>query len=228
MKTLQLPVLLVLCTHLSHHALLAFTTTNQEGFTQHRVTLQKPMGIILESDENDASMGVIIKQINPLGNTASACKNNPLGVDICIRDRILQVDNTDVTDKSLEDVMELIVNGPKDVVELVLGRPKDAIVMKWWNGISVAVQPGERIKDISRYEACVKIKYSCQGGGCGTCECSMITTGVGGVGGGGNTAGQEGEGGGGGERYFRPCVARVPKGPNFIWVKPSNRYEPSN
>lgn len=186
------------------------------------------MGIILESDEDDASMGVIIKRIDPLGNTASACKDNPLGVDICIRDRILQVDNMDVSEKSLEDVMGFIINAPNDVVELVLARPKDAIVMKWWNGISVAVRPGEKIKNIARYEACVNIKYSCQGGGCGICECSMVTD-RGSELEQGQGQGQEQEHGrGGGERYFRPCVARVPKGPSLIWIKPSDRYEPLN
>mmetsp|Transcript_13421 Transcript_13421/g.25193 ORF Transcript_13421/g.25193 Transcript_13421/m.25193 type:complete len:211 (+) Transcript_13421:3124-3756(+) len=206
MKTLQL---FYFCTHISQ--LLAFMT----GYTQHHVTLKKPMGIILESDEQDNNEeGIIIKQIDPLGNTASACRDNPQGIDICIRDRIIQVDNVDVSNnKSLEDVMKLIINGPNETVHLVLGRPKDAIVMKWWNGISVAVNPGERVKDIARYEACVKIKYSCDTGGCGICECSMLTVGQ----------KQEGQGdqGRGSERYFRPCVARVPKGPSMIWVKPS-------
>lgn len=186
------------------------TASTQLDFTIHKVRLRKPMGIILESDDEDPTSGVIIKRIDPMGQTAAACRTDPVGVDICIRDRILQINDMEVKDESLESIMKIIMDGP-EMIDLVLGRSKDAIVLKWWNGISVATKPGEKIRNIAASEACVRVNYSCDSGGCGTCELSISHNGT------------DGE-----ERYFRPCIARVPKGRDVIWVSPSNRYEPFN
>lgn len=196
--------------HLTKDSFTDTSSTQNDDLTIHKVRLRKPMGIILESDDEDPKAGVIIKRIDPMGQTAAACRNDPVGVDICIRDRILQINNLEVKDESIESIMKIIMEGP-EMIDLVLGRPKDAIVLKWWNGISVAAKPGEKIRNIAASEACVRVNYSCDSGGCGTCELSISHNGT------------DGE-----ERYFRPCVARVPKGRDVIWVSPSNRYEPFN
>ena len=141
---------------------------------QYEVTLRKPIGMTLESDEEDPGAGIIIKRIDPQGLTAVMCKSEPDNYDICIRDKILNVNGKDVGNKSYENVMQMISDGP-DEVRLSLGRPSDAVVIRWNNGISVAAKPGDPVKEIARDEASVKIPYLCHSGGCGTCEQSIST-----------------------------------------------------
>jgi len=141
---------------------------------QHEVTLRKPLGMILESVEENPGAGIIIKRIDPHSLTAVMCKSEPDNYDICIRDRILNVNGKDVGSESYENVMQMISDGP-DEVRLSLGRPSDAVVIRWNNGISVAAKSGDPIKQIAQDEASVKIPYACYSGGCGSCEQSIST-----------------------------------------------------
>ena len=141
---------------------------------EHVVSLRKPMGIILQTDDADPAAGVIVKHIDPHGPTAAACRSNPSGVDICIRDKVIRVNGRDVSNDSLEEIMALITDGPEKV-ELVLGRPSDAVVLRWANGVSVAARPGDSFGCIAQHEAGIRIPYSCASGICGTCEQSIST-----------------------------------------------------
>jgi len=191
---------------------------------EHEVTLSKPMGIIFEEDEANPDAGTVVKRIDPHGQTAAACRFDPEGVDICVRDTVIEVNGRDVKNKSLEDIMQMIMDGPQKI-ELVLSRPADAVVVCWPNGISVAAKPGDSFGFIAQHEAFINIPYSCTNGGCGSCEQSILS-----------------EDGGVSViarvylifltnmlssqslRYIRPCVARVGKGSPAIIVNPSDRF----
>ncbi len=185
-------------THLFH---------SNDFLEEHKVQLEKPMGIILEeANEDTLTGGVIIKSINPNGATAAACRNN--NADICVRDKILEINGVECANAKFEDVME-IISDAREEITFVIGRPSNATVVKWSNGISVAAMPGDYFGQIAQDEAFVKIPYSCSNGGCGTCEQSIFSDEL-------------------GQRYIRPCVSRVPKGSRTIIVNPSDRYEPSS
>jgi len=173
--------------------------------SEHVVSLRKPMGIILEGDESNLAAGVFVKRMDPQGQTAAACRSDPSGFDICIRDKVMFVNGVDVSQDSLESIMELIIDGP-NTVEIVLGRPSDAAVVRWTNGISIAAKPGDSFGCIARHEALIKIPYSCASGACGTCEQSI------------SSEDEEFR------QYIRPCVARVPGGVPIIIVNPSDRF----
>jgi len=198
--------------------------------TEHAVVLRKPMGITLAADESNPHAGVIVKKMDPTGLTAAACRSDPIGVDICVRDKVIKINGKDVSSGSYEDIMRMLIDGPKDV-NLVLGRPSDAVVVRWANGISVAAMPGDSFKSIAKHESFIKIPYLCTSGGCRTCEQSLLT--------------------GDGEvrciiprvipllmrslswlthhcifsqlQRFRPCCARVPKSSSTIIVNPADR-----
>mmetsp|Transcript_5608 Transcript_5608/g.8345 ORF Transcript_5608/g.8345 Transcript_5608/m.8345 type:complete len:226 (+) Transcript_5608:53-730(+) len=179
---------------------------SEEILSEHKVTLRKPMGLILEeSDEYGASCGVMIKQIDPAGETGVACRSK--NADICVRDKILSVNGKECADDSFDNVMDLLIDGP-DEIDLILGRPENAVIVKWSNGIAVAAKPGDYFGQIAQDEAFVKIPYSCSNGGCGTCEQQILFT-------------KDGS-----QRYIRPCVSRVPKTSSMIIVNGSDRYEP--
>ena len=144
------------------------------SMTEREVSLRKPMGVILEEDEFDPNAGVIIKRIDPTGQTAAACRSDPSDLDICIRDRIIQVNGIDVANGSLEEIMKTILDGP-EITKMVLSRPDDAVVIRWPNGISVAADPGDSFGLIAQNEALVRIPYSCSSGGCGSCEQSILS-----------------------------------------------------
>lgn len=194
----------------------------RESFTIQTIQLKKPMGIILEEiDETDSNAGVQIKQIDPHGQTALACSRDA-SLDICIRDRIIAINDEICASEPFESIMEKIIESPNPVT-FTLARLKDATVITWPNGISVASSPGDSFGNIARSEALVSLQYSCSNGGCGTCEQSMII----------EEPLREDNGFEKdvirqSQRYIRPCVARVPKlkDGTKITVAPSDRYEP--
>lgn len=169
----------------------------------HTVTLPKPMGIILEEvDESDPTAGVMVKELDPAGAAAAASKVGD--VDLCLRDVILEVNGASCADEEFDDVMERIVTSPGSEVTLTLGRPAKAVAVRCPNGICVAANPGEYLGEIAQL-AGARIQYSCMSGSCATCEQSMLT--------------DDGD-----QRYVRPCVARVPKGPKAVVLVPTDRY----
>ena len=76
------------------------------------VSVQKPMGILLEQQEQEQAMVVVVEPIvvsnvDPNGSAARA------GVQV--GDRLLAVQNADVSTKPLEEVLNLIGQAPKVV-----------------------------------------------------------------------------------------------------------------
>lgn len=140
---------------------------------RHSVSLQKPIGIILEIDEERPDLGVLVRRIDENGSTAAACRAKPMETDICVRDRLLEINGVDVSDKTLENVMDIIIEAPIDI-DLVLGRDSDSIIVRWSNGIAVAAKVGDSFRSIASSDAYVKIPYSCESGGCGTCEQTIV------------------------------------------------------
>eukprot|EP00565_Helicotheca_tamesis_P008636 CAMPEP_0185729798 /NCGR_PEP_ID=MMETSP1171-20130828/7345_1 /TAXON_ID=374046 /ORGANISM="Helicotheca tamensis, Strain CCMP826" /LENGTH=187 /DNA_ID=CAMNT_0028398717 /DNA_START=125 /DNA_END=688 /DNA_ORIENTATION=- len=174
-------------------------TKNNDLITKRTVKLTKPMGIILEEvDETNCQSGVIIKDIDPMGNAAAASRKGD--ADICIRDKVLAVNNEDVEFKTFENIMDLIVSSEGSDISVTLGRSPGSVALRWPNGVGVAAQPGEHFCDLALL-AKFRISYSCTSGGCGTCEQSIISEKT-------------------NQRYVRPCVSRVPKGADFLTVEP--------
>ena len=172
------------------------TTLDHSSLTEHKVTIPKPMGLILEEiDEQDPYKGVVIAKVNPEGNAAAACKS---GLDLCIRDKILAVNDEPCADSTFEVVMERIASSPGDIVSLKLGRILGSVAVRWPNGVCVAATPGEYLGNIAD-DALFRIQYSCTSGSCGTCEHRIRNE-------------------NGDARFVRPCVARVPKGSASIEV----------
>ena len=130
---------------------------------RHSVSLQKPMGIILEIDEERPDLGILVRRIDENGSTAAACRAKPMETDICVRDRLLEINGVDVSDETLENVMDIIIEAPIDI-DLILGRDSDSIIVRWSNSF----------RSIASSDAYVKIPYSCESGGCGTCEQTIV------------------------------------------------------
>jgi ferredoxin len=183
--------------------------------TKVHVRIPKPMGIILEEiDASDPSQGVSIARLLPKGNAAVVAnhKNNGSPVDdalVCMRDKILAVNDTPCSDSSLETVMDAIVAAETSVVELVLGRPLNSTAVLFSNGVAVAAQPGEYLGNVAD-EARMEIPYSCRSGSCGTCEQSIVFHDD-------DVVSKK-------QRYGRPCVYRIPTGVKSMSVVPSDRF----
>ena len=75
------------------------------------VSVQKPLGIVLEQDENECNgsdetlPGVVVAEIDPSGSAAQA------GVQV--GDVLMAVQNASVQDQSLEYVMEILGKAPR-------------------------------------------------------------------------------------------------------------------
>ena len=178
----------------------------EKDILEYRLTLRKPMGIVLEKDESDPSSGVVVKRIDPNGQTAAMMRQAKKEESvICIRDTILAVNGTPCQNESFELVLELIQNS-NDEVDLVVGRRCESVVVTWSNGVSIVAEIGEYFGNLAN-ESSFLIPYSCRSGSCGTCEQSMIID--------GRLEKQS---------FIRPCVARVPKiAPHRINIIPSSR-----
>ena len=182
---------------------LADDSTMKESYKDHTVALTKPMGLILEEAEDE--MGVKIVSMG--GAAARASQRGD--VDLCIGDTVVKVGTTPCEDWTFDDIMGAILE-ESDPVTLTLRRPDDVIPVKFLeNGVCVAAKPGMSIGALG-FMAKAKITYSCRNGGCGTCEHIMVTRADGKM----------------TERYVRPCVGKVPKGPQSITIIPPDRYEP--
>lgn len=170
-----------------------------DEFIDHIVTLSKPMGLVIEeADANNARSGVQISSINSDG--AGAWKN------ICVGDKILEIDENNCSEKTFDEVMEIIISSPSKFIRLTLGRPSKAVSVRWPNGVGVASLPGKYLGNVAVDALYYDIDYSCQSGSCATCEQRMIS-----------------DGSEDGARYVRPCVARVPSGVSSVVIEPSDR-----
>lgn len=193
----------------------ASTTYDDENIkiTKRKVVLTKPMGLLLEEDTERAPGVVTIAQIDPNGNTARRSKEGT--ADICIGDIILEVDGQDCfynnTKRDLKQVMDLIAQTSEPEVSMTLGRLESKVRIQFSNGIHVTANTGDNLGALAAL-AMVRITYSCDSGGCGTCEQVMRIK---------KKDTEEWD-----QRYVRPCVARIPKGAEVIALYPSDRFEP--
>jgi len=162
------------------------------------------MGLVLEEIiAGDITGGVRVAYIDPSGNAGSASIGDDPSECLLVHDRVLAVDGKQCMDASFEEVMGCIVaaNGPR--VQLTVGRGEGVKIVAWPNGIGVGARSGDSMQQCAKLAA-HKVKYSCEGGGCGTCEHMIVLD-------------------DGSERYIRPCVARVPKDQESVLVQPSDR-----
>jgi hypothetical protein len=181
--------------------LLADEATINESFTDHRVTLFKPMGLILEEAEDEG----VVRIVSMGGAAAKASQRGE--VDLCVGDTVVKVGTTPCEDWTFDEIMKAIME-ESDPVTLTLRRPDDAIPVKFLqNGVCIAAKPGMAIGALG-FMAEAKITYSCRNGGCGTCEHAMVICDAD-----GKTE----------ERLVRPCVGKVPKGLQSITIIPPER-----
>ena len=72
------------------------------------VSLEKPLGLVLEENVRDAPEGLYVAEIGADGS-ASGC------ADIKVEDRLDAVNGVDTTSMGFDDVMDLIVDAPSPV-----------------------------------------------------------------------------------------------------------------
>ena len=218
-----------------------YTFTNM---TKRTVILTKPMGILLEEDFEKAPGIVTIAKIDPNGNTAQVASNldiaigdillNVNGYKASIINSISNKPHND-TFSSLEEVMDIIIQSSfvkqnndihhktdimidkSNQIQLELGRiHENDIIVRFSNGIQIATKSGTKLSSLA-YKALMPISYSCDSGGCGTCEQIMRVQKY------QNHTSNEFQFE---DRYVRPCIARVPKGSKIISLFPSDRFQP--
>ena len=167
----------------------------------HNVTLPKPMGILMEEVEEGEAQGVIV--VGMTGAAAQASKSN--SIDLAIGDVLECIEeNVDCTKLTFDQVMTILSNGPERMT-LTFSRPKSHVAVCFAEtGVTFSCSPGTPLKPLSKL-ARTSILYSCSQGDCTTCEQTLLD-------------------GKGGQRYVRPCVARVPKGSDRITIANSDSF----
>jgi len=174
----------------------------------HVLRISKPLGIIIEEiDTAKPEKGVYIGKISPDGNCCKIADGAP-PPDICVNDEIIGVNGLNCTGLIFEEIMDAIVTSPGGAVELELRRPHGATVVRWPNGVGVAVlakKNGEYLGNVAidaGYDD--RITYDCRSGSCGVC--SLIVR-------------QDGE-----RRVVKPCVAKIKRGGKIIFVESGTAY----
>lgn len=164
-------------------------SSSLNALDQMDVTVEKPMGIIIEEiDVENPKAGVRIASVNPGGNAARAMASTTA----CVLDVILAINGVSCQGKDFDQIMEEIRTSRSDFVVLTLGRDSKATVISFPNGIKVAARSGDYLGNVAQTAQYRDISYKCRSGGCGTCE---------------RNVGIDGKG----PRLMRPCVATVPK-----------------
>ena len=161
----------------------------------HRVSIPKPLGIVLEQDGIDAN--VVVAKMEASGNAANTT--------LCIRDTIVAVNSVSCLGKSLEQVMDLIIEAKDDNVELILEHPVDSAVVHFSNGVNIAAQPREYLGNLLGEANIPGIEYSCRSGSCGTCELKCRT--------------DKSKS----PKYVRPCVYLIPANIPELFISRSDR-----
>jgi len=187
----------------------------QQQQTSHILRISKPLGIIIEEiDTSKPERGVHIGKISPGGNCCRTTDGGgrqqqtppppPPPPDICVNDEIIGVNGLSCTGLIFEDIMDAIVASPGDTVDLELRRPRGATVVRWPNGVGVAVAAGnggEYLGNVAieaGYDD--RIEYDCRAGSCGVCSLIVRR--------------EDGE-----RRVVKPCVAKVRRGGKRIFVE---------
>ena len=208
-----------------------------EPRTTHKVTIDLPLGIILEEmDATDPSLGVVIIGINDNGNAAMYntdifskiksqdhdgntinCRNDC----ICIRDKIISVNDTPCYDKGFDNVIDIIssITESKSVT-IELGRLQGSTVINYYNGICIAAKEGESYGFLADKCGITDVQYECRTGNCLTCarwmefpdkERDVITASNGGEEDGKKKVNLY-------ERTILHCVGRMPRGYQWLHV----------
>ena len=157
-----------------------------EPRTTHKVTIDLPLGIILEEmDATDPSLGVVIIGINDDGNAAryntdifskikSLHDGNTINCHndcICIRDKIISVNDTPCHDKGFDDVIDIIssITESSKSVTIELGRLQGSTVINYYNGTCIAAKEGESYGFLADKCGITDVQYECRTGNCQTC-----------------------------------------------------------
>lgn len=198
------------------------TTSQDTLYTDHTITLSKPMGLILEENEGDdddsSHSSPSLSTVSIVAMEGEATLASQRGeVDICIGDGVVKIENTVCEDWTLEQVMGEIISQTSPVT-LTARRASTVIPIKFLhNGVCVPAKPGMSIGALGR-TAKAPITYSCRNGGCGTCQHVMLLI----IARGGNNANVVVS-----ERFVRPCVGTVPRGVQRITIIPCDQYDGS-
>jgi len=174
-----------------------------EAIFMSSVTVNKPLGIVLEEIlAGDPTSGVRVAAIDPKGNAARVSIGEDPAECLLVHDQVLAVNGMQCMGASFEATMGLI-KAAQSPISLTLGRGEGVVVVAWPNGVGVGARSGDAFQEVAA-RAMHKVNYSCQGGGCGTCEHKVFLD-------------------DGSSKYVRTCVARVPKDTDSVLVEASDR-----
>jgi len=168
---------------------IAYNNVNHEEDEQpritHKVLVNLPLGIMLEEEIGHDGGGVVVVGINDNSNTAkynssimSKVKEGREQIDcqhdfICIRDKIISVNEISCHNKGLDDVINIISEESKkktdNAIELEVGRLKDTTVVSYYNGICISAKAGESYGFLADKCGITDVKYKCRTGNCSTC-----------------------------------------------------------
>ena len=132
------------------------------------VSLEKPLGLVLEENVRDAPEGLYVAEIDSDGS-ASAC------ADIKVDDRLDAVNGVDTTSMGFDDVMDLIVDAPSPVRLQFSGPTCKLTVVSPKGGTTFEVKKGSNLRKelLARKQEVYDFKgkmMNCNGGGqCGLC-----------------------------------------------------------
>mmetsp|Transcript_13179 Transcript_13179/g.31576 ORF Transcript_13179/g.31576 Transcript_13179/m.31576 type:complete len:158 (-) Transcript_13179:4516-4989(-) len=90
-----------------HHSKLSMIGTgfSFEDGEQILVSVQKPMGMVLEQDDNDSDSKIVVTELDP---TASAAR-----AGVQVGDVLVAVQNAAVMQQDLDSVLDFIQKGPR-------------------------------------------------------------------------------------------------------------------
>ena len=132
------------------------------------VSLEKPLGMVLEENVRDAPEGLYVAEIDADGS-ASAC------ADIKVEDRLDAVNGVDTTSMGFDDVMDLIVDAPSPVqlkfsgptCQLTVVGPKGETTFEVKKGANLRKELLARKQELYDFKGKM---MNCNGGGqCGLC-----------------------------------------------------------
>ena len=132
------------------------------------VSLEKPLGMVLEENVRDAPEGLYVAEIDADGS-ASAC------ADIKVEDRLDAVNGVDTTSMGFDDVMDLIVDAPSPVqlkfsgptCQLTVVGPKGETTFEVKKGANLRKELLARKQEVYNFQGKM---MNCNGGGqCGLC-----------------------------------------------------------
>lgn len=170
--------------------------THQEEFVYTKVSLSKPMGLMMEEVEEGEARGVMVLDMASGSALERQLNSRAVTVDslICIGDVLVEIGNDgndpiDALTLTFDQVMTILADSPEPV-QLTFRRPAHHIAVLFAStGMATACPRGTPVRELSR-QTRAPIPYDCNTGYCGTCEQVALT--------------DNGE-----TKYVRPCVASV-------------------